>query len=409
MLTINVWLLFIGNYLILYSSMHLNFYFENIMFYLYSFIALIFNIIILKKIKKVKINFNSIFVIIFIISIIISILITFNSFEKEGLAKLLYIILCLVFAIDAYLLGMNSDIFTINRKFFFFLCVSSLIIMIIMVLHDIYTLKVMRIATESNPIGTSRAIIIGFLFIFSLYFFKKKYSISFIIYIIGLFFSFVLGTRQIFVSYLLLCFVYSFIPYFKGKTIFPIKILMRNIIFLFLIGIVFLTVFNITQKRKNVDYSKFSYIDFVMNRYSGGIQHEYGSLNLRKKYLFEGFEVIYDKPIFGNFLYDEKMGNFVHQMFIDLYASLGIFPLFIFLLINFIIIIKLSLRKSKKDFFYFFFLLLFFFFTIPSLIITTFLIHPFYYFVLFYLLGIRKEIPCSKDTFRNFTQNNVKI
>ena len=393
MLAFAVWLLFIGNYMILYASMHLNFYFKNIMFYLYLVIALIFNLIIFSKPKRIRININSINSIVvgtFIISIIISILVTFQSGSKEGLVKLLYILLCIIYMIDAYILGTNHDILSINSKIMNFTFVLSVVIMTSIMLYDILVLQVFRIASDSNAIGTSRALATGLLFIFSLYFYKKKYFKSFLFYLVGIFLSFLSGTRQVFVSYLPFFFLFSIIPYFDRKSLFSLKNIFKNFLILCLIIIVVFSIYT------NIDLGElseknYSYINVLLFRYGGGQKDEYRSLNIRVDLISAGIDIIYDQPIFGKFHYNEQLRNPVHQMHIDLCATFGIFPLLLFLLINFIIITKFSAKQMSNDFFYFFLFMLFIFYSIPSLFVTTFLVHPFYYFVIFYLFGLKKR------------------
>ena len=409
MLSTAIWLIFLGNYLILFSFMHINLYFENIVFYIYSLSALILGLVILTKINKVKINANALLIAVFIISIITSIFITFHSVDKDGMAKFLYIFLCIIVTIEAYILGLNRDIFKINFKLIKSLSLFSIIVMLSIMSYDILILKVFRFAKNTNAIGTSRAIIFGFLFIFSINYFKKKYLISGLFYLAGLIIAFISGTRQVFISYLLLILLYPLIPYFKGLKLFSFKNTVRNLLLIFFLLAVFFSIYDTQIKGGEISEEKSSYIDIVFQRYHGGYHGKFTAINEREKLLIETFDSIYSKPIFGDFQYNEKLGNFAHLMLIDIFASFGIFPLLLFIFINFIVILKFSFRMMKQDLTYFIFFTIFIFLSIPSLLVTTFLIHPFYYFVLFYLLGFKKEISKPESTSDGRTKQYAKL
>lgn len=387
MTTIAIWLLFIGNYLILYTLSRVNLYFENIMFFLYTFNVLLLNLNIYLKILRIRVGFKSVLLLFFILTLLIPLAFTFSFHNLNSINKLLYIFVSIVVCVDGYLIAFNKNVIDIDPKLLLKLSILSAFIMISLALYDVLILHVYRIGTGNNAIGTARAITISFIIIFSLTFYYKKFKLSSLIYATGLFISFISGTRQVFASFMLLGAIFFLVPLFKNKPLFSISNTIKSVLFLSITIFVTFVILSGKTSRAEVSKENFSYLASVLHRYHGGHEGKYIAISERQTLLLKSIDTVSDNPLLGDFTYNLKLGNFAHLMFLDLYATFGVFAVIVFIFLNLIILKEVKFSKLKKDPIYLTFFLLYIFFQIPGLIITTFLIHPFYYFTVFYLFG----------------------
>jgi O-antigen ligase len=216
-----------------------------------------------------------------------------------------------------------------------------------------------------------------------------------------LFFMFLTGSRGPLASLLMTLSTYFLMAFNKNKLIFSIFILVFVIFFININ-----TYFPINSLVNR--FPGFSRIYYSLTEYyESGMQMKY--ISTGRDYLYsKAIKEFYSQPIFGVGIgTDETPGDYVHNSFLEIASQLGVFALFIFLLIIGVWVFQFYRSEKKGISCFRFFKYLFLYFLVESLVSGSMLIN-YSFWVALTLSGVIFYIELKKDNMM-ISRTNINV
>lgn len=383
LISLIVWYLFIGLPLLIFLSKILGFYFHGFSS-LITFV--LFLLLLVTNFDKIKINMVKVtYILVYLIPIIIGAILSNKAGEPYWVQKVL-ITVFYVFIPMIFSLVINTQIYddpVILPK----LALYSIPFEIFFIIRSAMSSSgwFVRVGSSANAIYFSYSVVNTFLILSCFLIKDGEKTLAIVLSIIGITFSFVLGTRQVVVyAFIFVILLFVWIRkytnlWLSSKGVLSIRY--KNLVIVVLVCLIalLLALSNVPRILNILKSAAFRW-EIVKNPSE--------ALWGRERTWKIAFDVIRQRPIFGNFAYEDP-GFWAHNMLLDAASQFGLFFFIIFffsVLASFVKSLSL-LTQNRTIYGIHVFIFMYFLSVLPiSFTMSTFLFRPDFNFALFTIL-----------------------